>query len=203
MQEGWLIVFEGIDGAGKSTQVDLLARAFEAEGRTVVTTREPTDGPHGARIRSLSARGAAVSLEEELEYFIEDRKQHVRDVISPALGRGEVVISDRYYLSNVAYQGARGLSAADVLERNEALFPHPSAAVLLEMSPRQAVGRVEERGEALNLAYEREDFLVRVAEIYAEIDRPYLVRVRGDRSPAEVHAEVMGALSLLLGDARR
>ena len=203
MQEGWLIVFEGIDGAGKSTQVDLLARAFEAEGRTVVTTREPTDGPHGARIRSLSARGAAVSPEEELEYFIEDRKQHVREVISPALGRGEVVISDRYYLSNVAYQGARGLSAAEVLERNEALFPHPSAAVLLEMSPRQAVGRVEQRGEALNLAYEREDFLVRVAEIYAEIDRPYLVRVRGDRSPADVHDEVMGALSLLLGDARR
>lgn len=201
MQKGWLIVFEGIDGAGKSTQADLLARAFEAEGRTVVSTREPTDGPHGARIRSLSGQGAAVSLEEELEYFIEDRKEHVRDVITPALGRGEVVISDRYYLSNVAYQGARGLSPAEVLERNEALFPHPSAAVLLETPPRQAVARVEKRGEALNLAYESEDFLVRVAEIYAEIDRPYLVRVRGDRSPADVHHDVIGALSRLLEGA--
>ena len=201
LTNGGLIVFEGIDGAGKSTQVDLLARALEAEGRSVVTTREPTDGPHGARIRSLSSQGAAVSLEEELEYFIEDRKEHVREVISPALSRGEVVISDRYYLSNVAYQGARGLSAAEVLARNEALFPHPTAAILLETSPRRALGRVEERGEALNLAYEREDFLVRVAGIYAEIDRPYLVRVAGEGSPGEVHQRVVGALSGLLEGA--
>ena len=198
MQKGWLIVFEGIDGAGKSTQVGLLAHALEAQGRTVVTTREPTDGPHGARIRRLSSEGAAVSLEEELELFIEDRKEHVREVIAPALSRGEVVISDRYYLSNVAYQGARGLSPGEVLERNEALFPQPMAALLLEASPRQALGRVEARGEALNLAYEREDFLVRVAGIYAEIDRPYLLRVAGDGSPTDVHQRVMAALAGLL-----
>jgi len=198
LQKGWLIVFEGIDGAGKSTQVGLLARALEAQGRTVVTTREPTAGPHGARIRRLSSQGAAVSLEEELELFIEDRKEHVREVIAPALSRGEVVISDRYYLSNVAYQGARGLSPGEVLERNEALFPQPMAALLLEASPRQALGRVEARGEALNLAYEREDFLVRVAGIYAEIDRPYLLRVAGDGSPTDVHQRVMAALASLL-----
>ena len=165
-KQGWLIAFEGIDGAGKTTQVELLAAALREAGRNVVTTREPTDGTHGTKIRNLSMQGTAISLEEELDYFLEDRKEHVRDLIAPALGRGDVVITDRYYLSNVAYQGARGLSPAEILVRNEALFPLPTAAVLLETSAKVGLGRVRARGESLNRAYEQEDFLARVAKIY-------------------------------------
>ncbi|HIL81168.1 MAG TPA: dTMP kinase [Myxococcales bacterium] len=197
-KRGWLIAFEGIDGAGKTTQVDLLAAALRKDGRNVVATREPTDGPHGARIRGLSSRGTPISLEDELECFIEDRKEHVRERIAPALERGDVVITDRYYFSNVAYQGARGLSPAEILERNEALFPPPTAVVLLEMSARHGLGRVRARGEDLNRAYENEDFLARVAEIYAGIERPYLVRVEATGSAQEVHNAVVRALTPLL-----
>ena len=199
MKQGWLIAFEGIDGAGKTTQVKLLAAALGEGDRTVVTTREPTDGPHGAKIRSLSSRGVPTTPEEELECFVEDRREHVRDLIAPALARGEVVITDRYYLSNVAYQGARGLSPQAILEHNEALFPAPSAAVLLETSPDLGLGRVRARGEAINRTYEKEDFLDRVAAIYAAIERPYLVRVAAHGPPEEVHRAVLDALAPLLG----
>jgi dTMP kinase len=198
-EQGWLIAFEGIDGAGKSTQVELLAAALRREGHTVVTTREPTDGPHGAKIRKLSSQGTAISLQDELDCFLEDRKEHVRELIAPALARGDVVITDRYYLSNVAYQGARGLSPAAILERNEGLFPLPTAAVLLEASASLGLGRVRARGESLNRAYEREDFLTQVAEIYAEIERPYLVRVPVVGTPEEVHRAIVLGLEPLLG----
>ena len=198
LESGWLIAFEGIDGAGKTTQVDLLADALREEGRVVHTTREPTDGKYGSRIRQLSSQAAPLSLEEELDLFIEDRKEHIRELIAPALARGEVVISDRYYLSSVAYQGARGLSPADLLARNEALFPPPTAAILLEVSADRGLDRVRTRGESRNLAYERADFLTQVVEIYAGLDRPYLVRVPGDDPPAVVHEAVLRALAPLI-----
>ena len=116
-----------------------------------------------------------------------------------ALARGEVVITDRYYLSNVAYQGARGLSPQAILERNEALFPAPDAMVLLETSPGLGLGRVRARGEELNRAYEKEEFLDRVAAIYAAIERSYLVRVAADGRPEDVHRAVLDALAPLLG----
>ena len=197
-KRGWLIAFEGIDGAGKTTQVDLLADALRKEGRNVVTTREPTDGPYGAKIRGLSSRGTPIALEEELEYFIADRHEHVRECLAPVLERGDVVITDRYYLSNVAYQGARGLSPVEILERNEKLFPPPTAVVLLELSASRGLDRVRTRGEDLNRAYEQEDFLARVAEIYAGIERPYLVRVQATGSPQDVHSAVVRALQPLL-----
>ena len=201
MKKGWLIVFEGIDGAGKSTQVELLAGVLRGRGRVVQTTREPTAGQYGARIRQLSGEGAPLSLEDELDLFVEDRREHVRDLIGPALERGEVVVSDRYYLSNVAYQGARGLSPDAVLARNASLFPAPTAAILLEATAEEGLGRVRSRGEALNQAYEREDFLAQVAEIYAGLDLPYLARVPATGSPAEVHAAVLRALEPLLNEA--
>ena len=126
----------------------------------------------------------------------------MRDLIAPALARGEVVITDRYFLSNVAYQGARGLSPQAILERNEALFPVPGVAVLLVASPDAGLARVRARGEGLNLAYEQGDFLGRVAAVYAEIERPYLVRVSADGHPDAVHRAVMAVVGERM-DARR
>ena len=83
MKRGSLIAFEGLDGSGKSTQVTQLAGAFFAAGREVVTTREPTDGPFGRRIRSMAASGEPVLPDEELRWFVEDRRAHVKEVIAP------------------------------------------------------------------------------------------------------------------------
>ena len=190
-----MIAIEGIDGAGKTTQALMLADALRAAGHSVVVTKEPTGGPYGSKIRELSIAGATVPPEEELQYFIEDRREHVRDVIAPAMESGAVVISDRYYLSNVAYQGARGLAPERILSDNEALFPEPAAIVLLSVSPEEGLRRVVARGAELNQSYERADFLGRAAEIFDAIDRPRLRRIDGAHSPERVHADVREALA--------
>jgi dTMP kinase len=82
---GILIAMEGIDGTGKSTQLRLLGRYLRDKGCSVIETREPTNGPYGRKIRELYVDRGKYSVEQELELFIEDRRQHVREVIEPAL----------------------------------------------------------------------------------------------------------------------
>src|SRR4051794_4247303 len=103
---GILIAVEGIDGAGKTTQVTRLCAALADVGETVVRSKEPTNGPHGRRLRE-SAQTGRMNADEELQTFIADRREHVETVIRPALERGETVILDRYFYSTVAYQGVR------------------------------------------------------------------------------------------------
>jgi len=159
-----------------------------------VVTKEPTAGPHGQRIRAVSTAGEPISPEEQLETFLADREQHVREVIGPALARGEVVITDRYYLSNVAYQGAAGLDAGEILARNEKRFPVPDAVVLLVVPPETGLRRVRARGGELNRTFERADFLARVAALFGEVSRPYVHRIDGTPPPEAVHAAVLAAL---------
>jgi dTMP kinase len=199
-KSGWLIAFEGIDGAGKTTQANLLAETLRARGHTVVLTKEPTSGPHGQKIRELSTAGADFTPEDELGYFIEDRKEHLRDLIGPALAEGKVVITDRYYLSNVAYQGARGLDPEDILARNEALFPAPAAVVLIEVSPEEGLRRVRARGGALNLSYEREDFLSGVVRVFGTVKRDYLHRIAGERTVDTVREDVWAIVEAVMRD---
>jgi len=191
---GRLIAIEGIDGAGKTTQVELLVAALRAAGHEVVATKEPTGGPHGRRIRAMSMAGDPVSPADQLEAFIADREEHVRDLVAPALARGAVVVTDRYYLSNVAYQGAGGLDPEEILARNEKRFPVPDAVILIVVSPTEGLRRVHARGGELNQAFEREDFLTRVAAVFARVSRPYVHRVDGEAPPAVVHAAVRAAL---------
>src|SRR6476660_6710847 len=103
LDRGILVAFEGIDGAGKTTQAELLGRHLRQAGLTVVQTKEPTSVPHGQRLRASAATGR-LGKDEELQAFLDDRRDHVRTLIAPALGRGEVVIVDRYYFSTAAYQ---------------------------------------------------------------------------------------------------
>ncbi|HRZ34937.1 MAG TPA: dTMP kinase, partial [Candidatus Paceibacterota bacterium] len=106
---GFLLAIEGIDGAGKSVQAKAVAAVLLARGLDVVLTREPTRGPWGQLLRESAAKGR-LSPADELKAFIEDRKQHVAELIRPSLEAGRIVITDRYYFSTVAYQGARGFN---------------------------------------------------------------------------------------------
>ena len=105
---GRLIVFEGIDGSGKSTRIRALAPYLRACGIEVVTDCEPTHGPWGMKVREAALAGRRLSLDEEVACLLEDRREHVRDLIEPSLERGAWVLLDRYYLSMMAYQGASG-----------------------------------------------------------------------------------------------
>lgn len=196
--KGLLIALEGIDGTGKSTQLALLARRLRAAGLEVVATREPTDGPYGRQIRASFANRAALSPEEELRLFIEDRREHVQTLVGPALAAGKLVLTDRYYFSTVAYQGAAGHDPATILAANESFAPRPDLVLLLVVPPQVGVRRVRDfRGESLN-DFEQEDYLTRVAAIFAAFADPSLVRIDASGDIEQVGERIWAAVRALL-----
>jgi dTMP kinase len=199
VNRGRLIVLEGLDGTGKSTQLPRLAKRLAASGREVVTTREPYDCAPGRRIRELAQHHVPVAAGEELALFVAQRRLHVREQIAPALARGAIVLSDRYFLSTVAYQGARGLDPVQLLAESEAEFPLPDLVLLLVLPPADGLARVAARGGTAEPAFERADFLTRVREIFDALDRPYLERVDASGAPDEVEARLAAAIHRRLG----
>jgi len=200
---GLFIVFEGIDGTGKSTQINLLADDLKELGYSVVTTCEPTNGPYGQKIRQLFVNRAAVSHEEELELFMADRRQHVEAVIRPALAMGKVVLSDRYYLSTVAYQGANGLDPDDILARNKAFAPIPDLALILEIEPAVGIHRIQKHRQELPNTFEEESNLHRVATIFSNLREEYISRIDASRTVDEVHQQIMLEVKRLLDSKKK
>ena len=190
---GKLIVFEGIDGTGKTTQLSLLARALSDRGLPVVSTREPTDGKYGKKIRELYRNRGSVSLQEELELFLADRREHVRELLGPALQSGKIVLCDRYVLSTVAYQGAAGLDRDEIMAQNS-FAPIPDLTLLFQASPETGIARITgKRGESLN-DFEQAATLTRVAEIFASLDQPYIRRIDATGTITTIHESVICAV---------
>ncbi len=202
---GRFIVFEGIDGSGKSTQARRLAETLRAKGFEVVLTREPTEGPWGQKIRRIAAQGrAGIDPQTELEYFVNDRAEHVAGVIAPALAAGKVVISDRYYYSTMAYQGALGLDPGSIRRINEEKFPRPDLVILLEIPPDIGRQRIEAgRAGGTNLGYERPDYLNQVAAIFAQMTDDNIFRIDAARPADEVFEAVWAACRSLLESTAR
>lgn len=199
VNRGQLIVFEGLDGCGKTTQIERLAASLRAGGCDVVTTREPTDRAFGRRIRSAARSGEAVSREDELHWFTEDRRAHTAEVLRPQLAAGKVVLSDRYYLSTVAYQGARGCDPARILAESEAEFPLPDLVLLFEIDPAEGLARVRARGVDVEPRFEQIEFLTAVAEIFHTLDRPYIARIDAGQPREIVERAVSECVHARLG----
>lgn len=188
---GRLIAFEGIDGTGKTTQIALLAQVLRQRGLSVVATREPTAGQYGRRIRELYKNRQSVTPEEELALFLADRREHVAQVIAPALACGQVVLTDRYYYSTAAYQGAAGHDPQKIIAANELFAPVPDMVIMLEAPVSLGVHRVQKlRGETLN-DFEQEETLLRVARIFADLKDRNIRRLDGTGDAAAVHALIM------------
>lgn len=189
-----LISFEGIDGAGKTTQAAMLVAHLRARGVAVTTSREPTDGPHGMAIRKAAARGVRMPPAEELKLFLLDRQQHVERVIQPALDRGDVVVLDRYVHSTAAYQGgADPALTLTLLRRQRAWAPWPDLTIWLRISPEEAVRRIEARGAGVT-AFERLDDLRRVDLGYTAaccLDPSVVVPMAAEGSAPEVAGWVL------------
>ncbi len=194
-----LIAFEGVDGSGKSTQLERLATRLRASGCDVVTTREPTEFPSGQRIREMARSGEELEPEEELRWFVEDRRVHVDQVITPALRADRIVLTDRYYLSTVAYQGARGLDYEEILSDSEDEFPIPDLVLLLEIDPQIAFERVHARGTEIEGVFEQRDFLSRVASVFDALDCTYLERLPGDGERGQIAAIIVERVRARLG----
>jgi dTMP kinase len=192
------VTFEGIDGSGKTTQVELVRRRLEADGLEVVATREPGGTALGERIRELLLHGDDMAPWAEAALYAASRAELVHDVIRPALERGATVLCDRYVDSSVAYQGvARGLGLDRVLELNLAAVEQlmPERTFLLRLDPAAAPARLQREHDRLER--EGESFRVRVAAAYDELAARFPERIVSlDATlPAEELAErIHGAL---------
>jgi dTMP kinase len=196
LARGVLVAFEGIDGSGKTTQAERLARHLRDAGFAVVLTKEPTRGPHGAKLRASASTGR-LDPEAEVALFEADRREHVAQVIQPALARGEVVIVDRYFFSTAAYQGARGLDPEVILARNEAFAPAPDLLVLLEIPVAVGLARIRQRGDGAGNLFEREDALAACDAIFRRLERSYVVRIDGTATAEAVHARAVALVEAL------
>lgn len=161
---GRFIVLEGIDGSGKTEQSRRLAAWLRESGRVVVETREPTDGEWGRRYRAWARGEIEASADEVLEFFLEDRREHVSSLVLPALERGQDVVCDRYVASTLAYQAADGVGREKLRAALEgAAFPEPDLVVWLRLPVADALARL---GSRVIERYERSEFLERVDAEY-------------------------------------
>lgn len=198
------ITFEGVEGAGKSTQARTLAERLRADGRHVLLTREPGDGPLGARLRSLVLSppdGVDIVDRAELFIMLADRAQHAAAAIRPALDAGVDVVCDRYVDSSVAYQGlGRGLEVSRIEALNDFATTGllPELTVLIDLDPAVGLARQQDRNrmEAEALAFHqrvRAGFL----DIAGRFPERFLV-VDGAMPPHELSDRIWAAVSVLL-----
>lgn len=208
MTAGLFITFEGIDGAGKSSHIDALARAFAGAGRTVVVTREPGGTPLAEKLRELLLHDTMDALTETLLVFAA-RRDHLAQVIAPALARGEVVLCDRFTDATFAYQGAgrgfdwRVLSQMEQLAQTGLglepdLMLNPQLTLWFDLPPelaarRLAAARAPDRFEAQPL-----EFFTRVAQGYARRAAeagPRFARIDADRPREQVAAQMLAQVA--------
>jgi dTMP kinase len=193
--QGIFIAFEGGEGTGKSTQSKLLAQWLEREGETVLLSREPGGTELGKDLRKilLGHETGDISPRAEALLYAADRAQHVYSVIRPALDRGEVVISDRYFDSSAAYQGAgRVLNPTEVARisrwATESLYP--TLTILIDVPAEIGLGRLQSRDR---LEAESNDFHERVRQEYLQIammDPERYFVVDGTQSIEEINSQI-------------
>lgn len=204
MREGFFITFEGIEGSGKTTQINLLAEELKKEGFELVVSREPGGTALGEQIRKLllDPQYDSMDYKTEILLYAADRAQHVKNVIRPALKEGKIVISDRFVDSNLAYQAAgRGLDYDMVYQINSWVIAStwPDLTFILDLDlkkglKRARAGSYDSAGDRLER--ELDDFHQRVRNAYLQMvkdSRFALIDAGGTK--AEVQQEIKKIIS--------
>lgn len=195
------VVFEGIDGSGKTTICEEVHGHYARAGLPVVRLKEPSDGAWGKRIRQMLRSGAMPGPGAQLWLFMRDREDDVAANVRPALESGKIVLMDRYYHSNAAYQGALGLDPRKVIAANVRKgFPEPDRVYLVDLDPAEALRRVRGRNGAAGDAFENEEFLSAVRRAYLSVaDRSFLV-LDGRLAVRDIVETVVRDIDSLLGE---
>jgi dTMP kinase len=189
-ERGVLIAVEGIDGAGKTTQVKKLRNALQRAGQPVISSKEPTTGQWGSILRQ-SAFSGRLSLEDELQTFIKDRTEHVDTLIRPHLDHGEIVILDRYFYSTIAYQGARGGNVQAVSREMFERFPIPDAVFILDIDPVIGIHRIaNDRAEEPN-HFEDRSSLAQARDIFLQMIGDNIHFLDGALPIRTLHEQIM------------
>ena len=215
MIEGNFIAIEGVDGAGTTTQAELLGKALRERGLPIHVTREPSDGPVGTMIRQILTGRIVVPGMHGVRaptwttmalLFAADRLDHLEAEVNPNLMDGVTVITDRYYHSSVAYQSSSaggGDEAIRWVRELNARARRPDLTIVLDVSPDAAAERRNTRAQAKEL-YEDDELQVKLGAFYARIDEHFpderIVHVDGNLGMEAVEAEIMRLVCELRGE---
>ena len=194
-KKGKLIVFEGLDGAGTTTQMYKLAQYFTKKGSEVFITHEPTDNPIGRLVRSALQKKFSITPNSLALLYAADRDDHLYNKeygIIKHLQNGEVVITDRYFYSSIAYQAVE--CDPSFIKEINSRFPHPDILIFIDTPVDDCLKRIEKRGEEKEL-FEREWYLKKVKEKYDEefssLPRSVkLITIDGRKTIEEISEEI-------------
>ncbi|MDQ2798918.1 MAG: dTMP kinase [Armatimonadota bacterium] len=205
--QGLFLTFEGVEGAGKTTQIARLAARLRDAGRQdVLTTREPGDGPLGQELRQLALHppmGLHVEPRAELLIMLADRAQHVGQVIRPHLESGGIVLCDRYADSSVAYQGyGRGLDIGEIVYLNTYATGglQPELTILLDLDPTVGLARQSERNVMEDQALPFHQRIRAGFQALAKAESERWLVLDASRLPEIVHQDIWDAVSSRLHD---
>ena len=195
--KGVFIVFEGIDGSGKSTHIKKLANELRNIGYYVIETAEPSKDEIGSFIRRYAKRNdGRLPVEVEALLFAADRRMHLKNVIEPALRNGHIVISDRYLHSTLAYQGALGLELDWIRDLNRFAIK-PDLTILLDILPEFSLQRMKRK----KTVFEETDYLSKVRGIYLEfVIQGEMVKIDADRSKKVIYEEILALVKTFLSE---
>ncbi|HCC60366.1 MAG: dTMP kinase [Candidatus Staskawiczbacteria bacterium RIFOXYC1_FULL_37_43] len=188
---GKFIVIEGLDGSGKSAQVDLVIDYLKQNEKDVVVTKEPTvDSEAGKKVKQALRHEISVEPLELQGLYVQDRKEHLENKVIPALKDGKFVVSSRYAFSTFAYGYSDGLDVDLLIKMNDN-FLLPDLTIIVDVSPESCVQRIEGRGEPKEL-FEKLEKLTKVGEIYKKLPNMFenVVMVNGERPIPEVSEDI-------------
>ena len=196
------ITFEGIEGSGKSTQIQMLKEFFEKKSLKAFFTKEPGSSEIGKEIRSiLLNKENKIYPQTEIFLIFADRVQHVQEIVKPNLNEGKIVVSDRYYDSSVAYQGQReGISKIEIYELIENLdLPTPDITFLLDLPANVGLKRAKNRASLDRLESEEISFHEGVRQNYLDLQEQNfqrIVKIDATQSPNEIFSNIIKKIKI-------
>ncbi len=208
MKKGFMVVFDGSNGAGKTTVIKSVEKYLLSKGFDVLLTREPGGTPIGEKIREviLDPQTPEMSFMTELMLFGAGRAQHIQEKIIPALSKGKIVISDRFDAATFSFQHfARGIDLDTIIQINDLALNgfNPNMNIILDLDPAEGLKRVQSRGEGLDrLEDEKADFLIRARNGYlkqAEQSPEKFEVIDASQSKEKVLEDVIHVIDVLLG----
>jgi len=171
--KGILIVFEGIDGCGKTTQLKLARKFFVEKGippRQIVSTKEPTNGVYGRKAKALQKKDIdpKTNALKCLELYVKDRREHLRKKIIPALRSGKIVLCDRFKYSTLAYQSAQGISEKKIVSMHKGMRA-PDIVLVFDLPVSKALNRIKSSRKSNLQKFEKKKFLEEVRKKFLQM----------------------------------
>ena len=190
LKKGVLIVLDGIDGTGKTTQAKRILASLLKKGVDAVYFREPSDSKFGLAIKRKAVIPDSLTPAMELDLFQKDRRENVEKNLKPALRKKKVIVLDRYYFSTIAYQGARGFDPEMIQRQNESFAVIPDVVVILDIDPKKGLDRIAIGREKMDEHFEREDYLIKVREIFRSFEGENIHHLDASRSEKDIYEDI-------------